>query len=464
MNYLIPFLVQLLSYFSISQSKLVFVYSHIRHGTRGPGFGEKNMSPIHKDIYNVEWEGNGEITKVGIRMLYLLGKITRKRYNSFLSTFDPLEIRVLSTSKSRTIMSGQAFIQGMFPITDHSDINQTESDLSMPPIELKEEDKNEIKQYAKKYSPENNEVIPIHLLDKEENNMLLTDKSVCPKMLNYKNKTKTSKLFYDFYSKLNKTYGVQLRKYFNKTEDYFFILRNVFTVCDVFQADYANNRELSSFAAMGIDLDKFYGLCVELKTIYLFTGDCAEELSPMAVSKTFPKILSWMKKRVDIDMTKPEHYNKFHNPKFVIYTGHDKTIAPFELFMKKVFNTKLIYPKFGASLFIELHRDDKSLNRNSTIDDYYVKYYFNGEFLMEETYANFVSKVQNELMTDEQIKSFCAVEAKGNLLYIIIVGLFAIAIIISIGICAGIFGKKTNKKKKKNLENKNDEELIDIEK
>ena len=86
MNYLIPFLVQLLSYFSISQSKLVFVYSHIRHGTRGPGFGEKNMSPIHKDIYNVEWEGNGEITKVGIRMLYLLGKITRKRYNSLLTS------------------------------------------------------------------------------------------------------------------------------------------------------------------------------------------------------------------------------------------------------------------------------------------------------------------------------------------------------------------------------------------
>lgn len=464
MNYLIPFLFQLLSLFSISQSKIVFVYSHLRHGTRGPGFGEKNTSPIYKDIYNVNWEGNGEITKVGIRMLYLLGKITRKRYKDFLSSFDPLEIRVLSSSKRRTIMSAQAFIQGMFPINDNRIINQTESDVSIPPIELNEEDKNEIEQHTNKYSPENTEVIPIHLLDKEENKMLLTDKSVCPKMLNYKNKTKTSKLFYDFYSKLNKTYGVQLRTFFNKTEDYFFILRNVFTICDVFQADYANNRDLSSFTKMGIDLNTFYGLCVELKTIYLFTGDCAEELSPMAVSKTYPKILSWMKRRVDIDMTNPEHYNKPHNPKFVIYTGHDKTIAPFELFMKKVFNTKLIYPKFGASLFIELHRDDKSLNRNSTIDDYYVKYYFNGEFLMKETYANFVSKVQNELMTDEQIKRFCLVESKGNLLYIIIVGIFAIAIIISIGICAGIFGKKAHKKKKENVIDKNDEELIDIEK
>ena len=87
----------------------------MRHGTRGPGFGEKNNSPTNTDIYGVEWEGNGEITKIGIRMLYLLGHLTRKRYQPFLSSIqNPLEIRILSSKTRRTVMSAQALIQGMF--------------------------------------------------------------------------------------------------------------------------------------------------------------------------------------------------------------------------------------------------------------------------------------------------------------------------------------------------------------
>lgn len=472
MNYLFLKIIYLFFLFSLSFSELIFLYSHMRHGTRGPGFGEENNLPTNTDIYGVEWEGNGEITKIGMRMLYLLGHLTRKRYQKFLSNIqNPLEIRIISSKKRRTVMSAQAFIQGMFPISSPEIFSDKEKEKMYPPIKIDDEDIISINNIG---LFENTHIIPIHLLDKEENQLLLTDKLVCPNINSYKLKAKKDKMFNDFYIKLNNTYGQQLKKYFNQPNyEFIFNIDKVFRICDVFEADYANSKDLSSFEKEGINLQHFYNLCVEFKTLFLFNGECNEEISSIAMTKTMPKIIDWMEKRINIDRNKEMLYNKFDNPKVVVYSGHDTTLAPFELFMKKTFNTPLEYPKFGSSLFLELHRNNSGVSRGSTLKDYYIEYYLNGKFVLRQQYQDFIEKIKEQLWTQEKISVFCVKKNNTMIKYVIVAGFISLLIVlVMIWVYFHINKRKNQVKQKKynpirdgnDMEEKNSEELINLDK
>ena len=56
-----------------------------------------------------------------------------------------------------------------------------------------------------------------------------------------------------------------------------------------------------------------------------------------------------------------------------MYSGHDMTLAPIELFFKKAFGTKTKFPEFGSNMFLELHKP-YSIDRKTTIDYYYAIY------------------------------------------------------------------------------------------
>ena len=62
-------------YFSfIDCNRLVFLYTHFRHGARGPTELDDNFN----DKLGEKWESLGELTGVGERMHYLLGLRNRK--------------------------------------------------------------------------------------------------------------------------------------------------------------------------------------------------------------------------------------------------------------------------------------------------------------------------------------------------------------------------------------------------
>ena len=96
-----------------SDEKLLFVWEHFRHGARG---SYKSFDYINwKDILNEKWKGAGELTPIGMRMHYLLGVATRKKYNHFLSpVYNPNEIFVISTNVNRTLISAYSNLQGLF--------------------------------------------------------------------------------------------------------------------------------------------------------------------------------------------------------------------------------------------------------------------------------------------------------------------------------------------------------------
>ena len=100
---------------SISQNnRLVFLYTHFRHGARAPMAINNNFIDLVKE----KWNNPGELTGIGQRMHYLLGLRNRIKYiknETFLSEkFDPHEIVIFSSNLNRTMVSASSHLQGFF--------------------------------------------------------------------------------------------------------------------------------------------------------------------------------------------------------------------------------------------------------------------------------------------------------------------------------------------------------------
>ena len=97
-----------------SDSKIVFVYEHVRHGARSPLFLDGNTKYI--DVFGTQWEGDLILTNVGKREHYVLGIHNRLKYSSLINfkKYDYQEIKVYSTNTGRTVQSIQAELQAMY--------------------------------------------------------------------------------------------------------------------------------------------------------------------------------------------------------------------------------------------------------------------------------------------------------------------------------------------------------------
>ena len=94
--------------------KLVFAISLIRHGDRAPYAKLKENTAKH------EWpNGISELTPKGMRQVYLLGKKIRERYvetfHLIPTEYKPNSVYVLSTPYTRTTMSAECCLAGLYP-------------------------------------------------------------------------------------------------------------------------------------------------------------------------------------------------------------------------------------------------------------------------------------------------------------------------------------------------------------
>lgn len=98
-----------------SDGRLALVISLCRHGDRSPLFSfPSDRLPLSR------WpDGAGQLTPVGVRAHYDLGRALRARYVDdlrFLSpAYRPSEVHVRSTALDRTLMSAYAQLAGLFP-------------------------------------------------------------------------------------------------------------------------------------------------------------------------------------------------------------------------------------------------------------------------------------------------------------------------------------------------------------
>ena len=98
LNSITLFLILLTKKILTKDPKLLFVYEHFRHGARAPcNFLDKDS----KDIFGELWDGECELTKIGIMQHYILGKKNRERYKDFFNqNYTLYDILVYSISTS----------------------------------------------------------------------------------------------------------------------------------------------------------------------------------------------------------------------------------------------------------------------------------------------------------------------------------------------------------------------------
>lgn len=88
--------------------KYLFLEAVIRHGAR-TAFSNVIEDKMTKEL------GVGELTAVGARQQYLLGKLMQQKYHTFINRkFDLNEVWVRSTGFDRTLQSAATLLQGMF--------------------------------------------------------------------------------------------------------------------------------------------------------------------------------------------------------------------------------------------------------------------------------------------------------------------------------------------------------------
>ena len=132
-------------------------------------------------------------------------------------------------------------------------------------------------------------------------------------------------------------------------------------------------------------------------------------------------------------------------------------MSAFMMFMKEVFGTRFINPKFSASIFLELHKKDKNLKGD--LSDYYINYIVNDEFLLRIDFEKFKNEAIKYFWSDYDIEKFCEfkiinVDEKKKIQYFyieIIITLFFIVVIQIFFLCK-IYSKNITNKKEKEIE------------
>ncbi|XP_022832385.1 prostatic acid phosphatase isoform X1 [Spodoptera litura] len=336
-----------------------------RHGDRTP------VQPYPTDPWRNEslWPVKfGELTNVGKRQHYALGKWLRQRYSHLLSdAFDPTEIYIRSTDIDRTLMSAQANLAGMYPPKSKTMWNP---DINWQPI-------------------------PVHTVPELEDELLAMRKP-CPAY-----DTELERVMH------SKPYKERLRKY-QHLMDYLSAysgmkVKDYYDIVDIYSTLYIEtlyNFTLPNWTQSVYPDEMREPACYSFKTE---TG--SPLLSRLKVGPLLKHIMTHMSDVLSGD-------KKSH--KVVMYSGHDLTVG-------SILNALGLYdgncPVYTSTVFLELVKANKTGEhfvrisyRNSTeiVEPYILKIPFCGEVCPLERFKKLYDNLISVNWEEECKKQFPA--------------------------------------------------------
>ena len=291
-----------------------------------------------------------------------LGLNSRKKYNSLFNNETIItknNLKIISTNFQRTIKSAEYYLQGF-----NKSIYNTSSFID--------------------------------IIEKDEFDYLLLTNKNCKKHdkiieANYKK----SKLMRKLLNNIDDLYADELRNIFNKPNNSFVRnSREMFIITDNFICNYLSGRNFSfPFKKYNINPETFFKFSLNFQTIAILRAETNEDLSKISTSKTFPKIFKYMDDAI-------EKYNKGENDylKMLIYSTHDIVLSEFEVFMRNIYKTELIYPYLSDCISFELYK------RNN---NFLLKFYFKDKELYNGDYNSIKNEILNEIWSKQEIDDFC---------------------------------------------------------
>ena len=430
------------------EEKLLFAWEHFRHGPRNPYTQINKTTWI--DFIGVQWKNEGELSALGLRSHYLLGVATKNRYENFLSkSFDTNEIFIISTDVNRTITSAMSNLQGIY--RNYTTPNLTIEQIDNAKIKglngtYEQKINEKIEELKKSYIKDGISIMPIHLFSRVGLQFKLNDNDFCPGIIKYKEESKNQKdvkkIVKEFTDNTNETFGKYIFEFMNvsseKASDYLYTNNNLYYICDTFIADYFSGIYMPHIIQTGIDMGKFYYHCLNYSIIdsyYLSYGLPPTKLSYLTSSPVFRTIFNYMDRRIKLfEENNPDKIDP-SSPKFVIYSGHDSTVAGIDVFIKSVFGIEYDNPQYTTSQLIELWHNKSG---------YYVKYLYNQKEKGTYKLNDFKEKINKNILPEDEINEICRVKIissikKENIfkkVFIIIIGMVIIsfALLVSVTI------------------------------
>ena len=394
-----------------SEDKLLFVLENFRHGARGPYDGMNRKAYL--DFIGEKWDGIGELTPLGLRMLYLLGISTRNKYSNFLSkTYNPLELYIFSTDFNRTLNSANSFLQGLY--NNQTSINLTQTQIDRSNIlnsNYSDKIKIKIEELENETLQGGINLIPVHIVDRSKLEYGLYETINCPGIEKYKNNNKNRpeviNIIEDLLRHTNETYGQNIFKFMNISNDPNYLWNknktNNLYLADTFISDYFNGREMNYIKNSGLDMESFYNNSLNvtfINTYYSEFGISSTETVIIGVSSMFRDMFNYMDKRIELDKKNKSDEMTSNSPRFIIVSAHDSCLAPIDIFMQTEFGIDLDQAIYSSSRNFELWKND-------TTGNYSIHYLINLEEKAVFDFYLFKEKVLPKLYTPEQIKKIC---------------------------------------------------------
>ena len=456
MEFLIPFKYFIFIFFFIlklskEEDKLRWAFEIFRHGARSPYSG---MTEDFVDCFGQQWDGLKELTGVGLRQHFLVGYRNRIRYmkeKKLLSyTYDPREVYLISTDSNRTIMSANAQVQGLYLPGTGPTLFENQTDIAIPPVEEEniKEAKKELDDEDYTVLPHKMNIMPIHNFFTKDHFIQLQDKKVCPNSKDIYIKNQERDEVTNFLKEMKQKYGKKIAKISKESEDALMNYTKAYYIFDTFISQYTEGLPIfyNNLEALNITEEELLN-----DSFKFFEHDLIgnginhdEELCLHSMSPIFDRLINWTDLKIQKDKEDLEDYVGYDLPKLVMFSAHDSTCGAFMGFMKAVFGTKIVYPKFATNINLELYKKDDGF--------YYIQYYINDEFMAEFKYEDFVKKIRSKSKSTEEINKFCGFEKKekkkekeNNDVYLIAdIALSIISVVLIILIFITIKKKKAN--------------------
>ena len=417
------FFIVFYSYYS--EDRLVFLYTHFRHGARAP----LDLNDTFYDKLGEKWNNPGELTGVGQRMHYIRGLQNRKKYitqEKFLSeTYDPHEIIIFSTDRNRTMISCSSQLQGFFPIKDELGykLSEEQQDIAYPPIEIDDDIQQQVDELGEAALPYLMTLAPVRMVNDNERKMNVYDIDECTEERDAvkKNNSQNIQEFKDYITKFNGKYANDWNKYFNKTKANF-TYKEIHDICDSFLSDYAEGNNMTEFQEKsGLDFDELNEDCFDyFEKLYLYTfyGDSKKTLAHVDSSKLLREMIYYMERRLDADIsTEDEDSNlkDFSRPRMVMTSGHDSTVSADIILIINALGlneTELYhFPRYTSQLALEVRTNKASCSKYS---DYYVLGIHDDEVLFNVTAHDFINKVEKDLWSEKKVNNFCGFDSSNS--------------------------------------------------
>ncbi|CAI2369627.1 unnamed protein product [Moneuplotes crassus] len=323
--------------------KLELVVEVFRHGARSP------MNITYPTSFGANWEiGGGQLTSSGERQHYLLGLKRRNKYiydEGFLpNNYSPGTIYAESTDYNRTSMSAYAHLLGMYPLENRENFqimlpNGTFTVHHPIPVHMRGDDQGVLNGHNTDYchasqvieqesrNKANEEFTNSHSIQQmiKEVNEKLGD----AKYVNFTDIENAVDSYYSLYYN-NKSHSIQMSDYFvSKMDHYLWLRMNHMIHRDDFGVRIASHS--------------FFGI---LNSLISHRTGLNNSIPETNVTNSIPK-----------------------EALYYIFSGHDNTIVA--ILAGLGLKTEG-FPEYGASITIELHKEDGK---------YYLIFLYNDKYL-----------------------------------------------------------------------------------